>query len=529
MLPGRNYTPEDFLRIAWRRKWLILLPLVIVSIAAALITRRLPDVYRSETTILVVPQRVPESYVRSTVTDRIEDRLKSMQQQILSRSRLERIIADLGLSPETEARQTVEDLIEYMRASVKVVASVRGDAFTVSYESRNPQAAQLVTARVTSLFIEENVKDRVTLAEGTSKFLQVQLDEAKQKLIDREKQLEAYRLQHAGELPSQAVSNLQALQNARMSLQSIVDSMNRNRDRQADMERQIADLLVPDGSTPAITAAAPAPTGAPGDGAGLSPAERLQQAREHLTVLEGRLKPQHPDVIRQRRVVTQLEQTLGSARPATAAAEGPASPPKSILDVQRERHLRETRANLESVKRRIASEEQQQARVQGEIALYQARLEAAPVRESELTELNRDYETLQVMYRGLLAKREESKISANLEKRYVGEQFKVLDPARVPDRPFSPNRARANGLGALLGLMIGLGLVALLEFMDVTLKSEDDVRVVLGLPVIATVPMMLADSQIPLDAARRRGWWPFAAGAGAVVGLVAVLAWTLKW
>lgn len=530
MLPGRHYTPEDFLRIALRRKWLILLPLVIVTVATVIVTRRLPDLYRSETTILVVPQRVPESYVRSTVTDRIEDRLKSLQQQILSRSRLERIIVDLGISPEAEKGQTVEDVIDHMRASIKVVPSVRGDAFTVSYESRNPQAAQLVTARVTSLFIEENVKDRAKLAEGTSAFLKVQLDEARERLIAQEKRLEAYRLQHAGELPSQSVSNLQALQNARLQLQSIADSMNRNRDRQVALERQMSDLL----STEAVAAPTPAPaaasTNTPGEAAGLPLPEQLQQARDRLTLLEGRLKPQHPDVIRQNRLVSQLEQKVAAAPPpvVTVTAAAPASPVKSPLDVQRERRVRETRADLEALSRRIASEEQQQVRLRGEIALYQARLEAAPVRESELTELMRDYDTMQDLYRDLLAKREDSKMSANLEQRQVGEQFKVLDPARVPERPFSPNRPRVNSLGALLGLMIGLGLVALLEFMDVTLKSEEDVRLVLGLPVIATVPV-LADSQIPLEAGRRRSWWPFAAGAGGVVGLVGLLAWTLKW
>ena len=97
MLPGKTYTPEDFVKIALRRKWAILLPFVLIAVITVVVAHFLPNRYRSETVILVVPQQVPESYVRSTVTSRIEDRLQSISQQILSRTRLERIIQDFNL------------------------------------------------------------------------------------------------------------------------------------------------------------------------------------------------------------------------------------------------------------------------------------------------------------------------------------------------------------------------------------------------------------------------------------------------
>jgi protein tyrosine kinase modulator len=498
VLPGRKYAIEDFLRIAWRRKWLILLPFLVVSVGTVLVVRRLPNVYRSETTILVIPQRVPESYVRSTITDRIGDRLQSLKEQILSRSRLERTIVDLNLFPGQRKTSAMEDLVNHMRNAVKV-ETVRGDAFTVSYISPDPRTAQIVTERLASDFIQENVLDREKLADTTSAFLQVQLDGAKKQLIEQEKKLEAYRLAHAGELPSQAGSNLQGLQSGRMQLQTVVDSINRDRDRQLIKERELSDLLAPDPTAPAY---AVAPGGAAQSSPdvptvpAVPPAEELAQATAQLQVMEGRLTDVHPDVRRLRRRVAQLEEQvrLEASKPKpqnTSPSSAAVAPPavRTAADLQRERRIRDTRAELDALNRRILDQQRDQQRLQQETALYQARLEAAPIRESELIELMRDYETLQELYRGLLTKREDSKIAANLERRNVGEQFRVLDPALVPERPFSPDRLKLNAIGICLGLLIGVGLVAALEFMDTTLKSEDDIRMVLGLPVIATIPV----------------------------------------
>ncbi len=530
MLPGRKYAIEDFLRIAWRRKVLILLPFLVVSTGTFLYVRGLPDVYRSETTILVIPQRVPESYVRSTITDRIGDRLQSLKEQILSRSRLERTIVDLNLFPDQRRTAAMEDLISHMRNAVKV-ETARSDAFTVSYSSPDPRTAQIVTERLASDFIRENVIDREKLADTTSEFLKVQAEDAKRQLIEQEKKLEAYRLAHAGELPSQAPSNLQGLQSGRIQLQTVVDSINRDRDRQLIKERELADLLAPE---PAPQPATAAPGGAAASSSGpgapaLAPAEELAQATAQLRVMEGRLTDAHPDVRQLRRRVAQLAAQVEVAKaeeppPAPAAVAPP--PALTAADLQRERRIRDTRAELEALDRRIVAQQKDQQRLLHETALYQARLEAAPVRESELIELMRDYETLQELYRSLLTKREDSKIAANLERRNVGEQFRVLDPALVPQRPFSPDRLKLNAVGIFLGLLVGVGIVAALEFMDSTLKSEEDIRTILELPVIATIPVFAPKVGAGAMGQRIRG---LLTGAGAaILAAGAAIAWSLR-
>jgi uncharacterized protein involved in exopolysaccharide biosynthesis len=248
VLPGQRYLPEDLLRIAWRRKWFILLPFVAVSLGAVIVTERLPNRYRSETLILVVPQRVPESYVRSTVTARIEDRLLSIQQQILSRSRLERVIDDFNLYPEVRQKLAMEDIVDRMRTDIEGPLIERGDAFRVGYVSTDAILAQKVTQRLASLFIEENLRDRSVLAEGTNQFLDAQLEDARQRLVEHEKKLEIYRRQYAGQLPNQVDTNLQAIQTARIQFQTLAESTNRDMERRITLERQIVDLEKPDTS-----------------------------------------------------------------------------------------------------------------------------------------------------------------------------------------------------------------------------------------------------------------------------------------
>ena len=241
MLPGKAYKPEDILQILQRRIWILLVPFAVISAAVATWVHFLPDQYRSETVVLVVPQRISEAYVRPTVTGRIEDRLQSLAQQIMSRTRLERIIQDFNLYADDRKTGIMEDVVEQMRRDI-TLGVVRGDAFRISYQGDNPRTVMRVAERLAALFIEENLRDREVLAEGTNQFLEAQLEDARRRLVEHEKKLEDYRRAHAGQLPSQLDSNLQVLQSAQMQVQAVTESINRDRDRQLALERQIADL-----------------------------------------------------------------------------------------------------------------------------------------------------------------------------------------------------------------------------------------------------------------------------------------------
>ena len=158
---------------------------------------------------------------------------------------------------------------------------------------------------------------------------------------------------------------------------------------------------------------------------------------------------------------------------------------------------------------------------------YQRRVEAVPGHESELTDLMRDYETLQKIYTSLLAKKEDSKISANLERQQVGEQFKILDPARLPQKPFSPNRLQDHARSAPASAWCSASCSArFLEYRDTTLRTEDEILRTLVLPVLAAIPVMTAVSRARRHR-RKSSWPPAAATVLAVAGLAALTLWRL--
>jgi polysaccharide chain length determinant protein (PEP-CTERM system associated) len=486
MLPGKVYTPATILALLWKRKWIVLLPSIATAAAAFFYSSRLPNQYQAETLILVVPQRVPETFIRSTVTMRIEDRLRTISQQILSRTRLEQIIEEMNLYPEQRRRQPLDDVVAHMRDRV-VIGIVRGDSFRLSFTYSEPTATMRVTDRLAKDFITDNTRERQAQAEGTSQFLEGQLEDARQRLIEQEKRLEAYRKQHAGTLPTQLPLNMQVIQNTQLQLQALNESINRDRDRRNVVDRLLADLAIAEAAVPAANAADPASV------AQLSADQQLDLARQRLTELQNRgLTSEHPDVRAAERKIQDLSAKLEQERSARRAEAQPA--PRTPADAARRNQVVQLTAERENLDRQIAGRLADADRLRGVIANYQSRLEMLPTRESELTELTRDYDTLQTTYRSLLAKKEESQIATNLENRQIGEQFRIIDPARLPERPISPNRPVIHAGGVAAGLALGLLVVLALELRDSSLKSEADVVGVLDFPVLALVPIIVTPS-----------------------------------
>lgn len=521
MIPGKTLEPKDLINILKRPK-AILIPAVLVFLGTAAFVQTIPNRYKSETLIMVVPQRVPDSYVRSTVTTSIADRLRSFNQQITSRTRLEPVIKEFNLYPEQVQNGLMEDVVDRMRKDI-ATEIIRSDAFRISFLYDDARTSMKVTERLASMYIDESLRDREVLADSTNQFLDSQLASAKERLIDHEKKLESYKMRYAGQLPTQVSSNLQVMQNAQMQIQSLVDSLNRDRDRQSALRSQLEDLGISESTE---NAPAKRPTPSPQPSASL-PA--LVQAQKTLEQLQLRLTPNHPEVLRQQRVVADLEKKVADETAVSALTAASTTVPATVdpSTINRLSRIEQMRSELDNLTKQIEQKETEERRLRAVIAEYQARVESAPARESELTELMRDYDTLQNTYTTLLRKKEDAQVSANLERYQIGEQFKILDPARMPEKPFTPNRPQLYSMGFAAGLGIGLLLAAFLEYRDSSLKTDADVVATLTLPVLAMIPELVTSEVRRTRIRRRRLAWGAMAGTAAVVAAAAAV-WVLR-
>jgi len=534
MLPGQQLTFESVLKLLRRNRWFLIVPSFLGILGGLLYSRSQPSLYRSDAVIQVVPQRVPESYVSATVTERVEDRLRALAQQVLSRTQLEKLITDLGLFPKERQRMPLEDVIIKMTERVRIEPLTTGqssrrdtqsEAFRVSFDYEDPIVAQKVVEQLASYFVTTNKADRGRQADQTSSFLEAQLADARGRLEAQEQKLKVFRERNSGRLPTQMQTNMQAIQNTQLALQAVVGSLETDRSRKLMLERLYADAAA---DVTAGTASPVPPAG--GTGAlppNAPPQQRLEVARTQLAQMETRLSPKHPDIVRMKRLIEDLEKQVAAAdaQKPVSPESGAAGPPANAEEARRRDQLREMRAEIEGLDRQIGFKESEERRLRTLIGEYQARLESVPGIESEWIALTRDYDTLQETYRQLLAKSENSKMAASLETREIGEQFRILDPPRVPLKPHSPNRLQINLAGTAAGLGIGVLLIGLAYVRDTTMRTEADVLGAIDLPVLVLLPFVSTEGD--LRRSRRRQRLVTVAVLVACVG-TAALAWYLR-
>lgn len=518
MLPGKQYKPEDILRIAWRRFWLLIVPAALIGAGTAVVVRTLPNRYAATTTILVVSQRVPENLVPSVDASRFEDRLRTMQETILSRSRLDRIILEDNLYAEERRTEIMQDVVERMRRDIDV-RSRAGDTFTVTYTGDSPRAVRDVANKLAGLFIAENTKDRSDQAELTTQFFESELKDVEARLREAEAKREDFRKRYSGQLPDQMSGNQAALSGVQNQLRTSAEALNREGNRKRDLERELAALELAGQAPPETEPIQPTGDGAVPVG---TTEQQLRTARQWVAANRGRYTDEHPEMVRLRAVVADLEKKLQAEALARPLSEPAPVRPEEARRLNRIQEIREELLNLTRV---LGREDDEQRRLQASAADLQRRIDGVPALESAWIELNRNYDTLNGRYQDLLGKSENAKMAANMQRRQIGEQFKTLDSAVMPSRPISPDRPFLTAVGLAAGLGLGLLTVGFLEYRDSTFKTDTEVARLLTLPVLAVVPLMQSDD----DRSRsRRLRWLVTIGCGTtVVSCLAVVAYTL--
>lgn len=508
---------KEYLDVLRRRHWYILIPLFTVWLAVWGATWFLPSVYRSGTLILVEQPAIPQQLVASNIPDDLQSRLDSITQQILSRTRLLSIIEQLDLYRKLRSKASPDELVERMRRDIEIELVRSNDkdrlsAFNVYYESDDPRVAQQVTNELTNLFISENLEVRQQLSENTTKFLESQLDEARRKLMEQEERVRQFKDQHLGELPGQLQTNLQILAGLQAQLQAQEDALNRARQQQTYLESLLGQYRTLERSVKG------------GDGlpaGGLAGIDReLDRLRGQLADVSAKYTEKHPDVRKLKEQIAKLEkarQQAAAAKPDTATDES--TGPTSYSQLKDMAPRLDLESQLKANQIEIKNRQNEIQQVTARLSDYQSRLNRAPVREQQLADITRDYDQSRANYDSLLAKKNQSEMATNLEKRQQGERFRVVDPPNLPSKPYSPNRLKLSMMGLFAGLALGAVFTMGAEITDDRIYSERVLKKLIPVEVIAEVPPL---STVDEQHARRRTLWVALLSTGVAFFIIAV-------
>lgn len=478
MVRNGELSLEDVKRILRVRWWILPISILGCGVLAILVAMVLPKRYTSQTLVLVDQPTVPADYVKPVVSEDLNHRLASMQEQILSRSRLEPIIDKFGLYAQDRKSTHIEELVERLRRQVAITPlepmpgtqNRQLPGFYVAVTVDNPQLAQQICTEVTSMFLQQNAREREQQASNTTSFLSQQLEEAKAKLDDQDAKLAKFKSSYLGSLPDQEQSNLGLLMGMNTQLEASTQALSR-----AQQERTLDESLL----AQQISNWKASQTGQNPE----TLEHQLSALEDQLTALESRYTSAHPDVIKTQNQIDELKKRIAASPKVTA-------PSSAQLATIEPPAVQQLRAKVKQDDLSIADLVKRQSAVQGQIAVLQGRVQSSPAVEQQYKELTRNYQTALDFYNDLLKKREQSAMASDLEHQQQSEQFRVLDPPSLPLKPSFPKIPVFGGAGLGAGFVLGLGILYLLAAADKSMHSERDVEQCLKLPVLAIVPTL---------------------------------------
>jgi polysaccharide chain length determinant protein (PEP-CTERM system associated) len=483
--------PDYIIDALIRGRWFLIVPLCISLTLGLWMTLTASKTYEANTLILVQPQRVPTSYIRSVVSSDINQRISTISQQVLSRSNLEQIIEQFGLYEDSTGMYK-EDKIGSLRNRIKV-KNIRAKSFSISFTGSEPQRVMRIANTLASYFMDENLKVREAQAIGTSEFLDSELEKTQKRLEEKEQKLAAFRAKYLGGLPDELETNLRTLDRLQKQVTDKAKLLREVNNSISQLDSQILSMA------------------ATNDGFGMGgdnfqsfdfnafdefeeeagdPALQAAQTRYEALLL--RYTEKHPDVKKLKRTIDKLKENIEAEKELETAEEAD----QSSAELEEETlpdmgwdpvaPLKAQRAQLVVEANNIQAEV---SSIQEKMRIYQQRVEDTPKRELELQSLRRDYGNIQAIYNSLLNRKLEAELSVNMEKKQKGEQFRILDYARLPERPISPNVKMMFLLSVAGGLGLGGGVLFLKELLSFSvIRRDDQIETELGLPILASIP-----------------------------------------
>jgi polysaccharide chain length determinant protein (PEP-CTERM system associated) len=494
MIENRDLTLDDYLAMLRRRMKMILIPALLAPLVGFLISYFFTAKYTSQSLVLVEGQKVPEGVVQPVVTADLAQRIATMQQQVMGRSRLQPIVEK---RPNLfKGGKNLDDVLEEVRSGVQIepvvtdlgaIANTGGGkrkqggsvpGFYVNFTTANPHDAQDICNDLTSAMLTEFQNSREQMAVGATEFISRQLEEAKRNLDDQDAKLAEFKRQYSGQLPGDEDNNLKVLGTLNSQFDANTQTVNRAQQDKAYTESLLAQQLS-------------AWKSSQGSNNPQNLETQLSSLQSQLLSLQARYTEDHPDVIKTKADIAEVKKKLAEVNEAAAKggemnAKASASEPPEIRQLRMQVH------QYEDV---LGQATREQKRIGEQIKLYQSRVAISPGVEEKYKLLTRDYESAQKFYNDLLAKKSTSEMATDMERRQQGEQMHLLNAANLPESPSFPNRLlfAAGGLGS--GLVIGMGLALWLELRDKSIRNEADVLASLQMPVLVSLPWVTEDVQ----------------------------------
>jgi polysaccharide chain length determinant protein (PEP-CTERM system associated) len=478
MVQNGEFGLADLKRVVRKHWWIIPVCVVLCGAAAVLAALGLPKKYTSQTLVLVAKPMVPIDYVKPVVTEDLNQRLASMKEQILSRTRLEPVIEKFSVYQADQNKVPMEELIERLRKAIEIspLETMPGTqdrsmpGFHVAVTFNNPQIAQQICTEITSMFMEQNSRALEQQAASTNSFISQQLDEAKAKLDAQDAKLAQFKRQFLGSLPEQEQTNLNLLTALNTQLEANTQALSRAQQDKAFNESMLSQQEATwkasqTGQNPQTLD------------------DQLRILRDQLTSLESKYTDEHPDVIKTKKQIEDLQKRMAEAPKAVDSAgqlQTKTEPPE----------IQQLRAHSRQDEISIADLTKRQAQIQEQIRVLQGQVQASPMVEQQLKELTRNYQSALEFYNDLQKKRESSEMAKDLAHQQEGEQFRVLDPPNLPITPSFPKKSYFAGGGVAAGFVLSLAILYILMMIDKTLHNERDVEMYLKLTVLAAVPVL---------------------------------------
>jgi len=501
----RQRTPGEYVKIAWKRKWLIILPAIAIATAVSWTVLRLPDLYESSTLIVVKPSTLPNSVVPTITEDSLTRQINSIAQVVTSRSSLEPLIEKYDLyKAERQRGEPMEVLIDYMRTSIKVeVNTSRNDitnGFNITYRGRNAKTTQAVTSELASKYIDVQTQNTINSTSSAKQFIDQQVSQTKEELDNVDRQRLDFMQKNVGNLPSEAASLVGQLSGLREQQKAYISEVGRLQDRRSALTSQLA--LVKKTSDQLKEDIAENTTDPKTTLAWAQLVSRKADLESQLTRMLTELRPKHPDVLAKQAEVDSVKEAMDQM-----IAEW-----KQRIKEKQDK-LRErpdlTVGSLENELQLVDGEIKRQQSMLGDIdrqiGSVMDRINNVPGAEVTLGALDRDYQTKKAQYDALLMQAQKIGLSADATSQQQGEGIQVVDPANLPARPVAPKRLILIGAGIAVGLGFGLLLAGLFEVPRLlTIQTSEDAAHYTSLPVLMTVPELLTDAEAQRIPRRRR-------------------------